>query len=78
MLRIRDPRAAELAERLVAQRKITLTEAIIMALENELQRESTMVSLPENFARLAEKARRLAGDKGRDVTKVEIDDIWGQ
>ncbi len=78
MLSIRDPRAAELAKRLALQRKTTMTEVIITALENELKRERDMVPLPDRLARLAEKARRLAGPEGRDVPKDEIDEIWGQ
>lgn len=78
MLSIRDPRAAELAKKLAAQRKTTMTEAIIVALENELKRERERVPLPERLARLAEKARELAGPKGRSVPKEEIDEFWGQ
>jgi antitoxin VapB len=78
MLSIRDPRAAELAKRLAVQRKTTMTEAIIVALENELKRERDKLPLPERLARLSEKAQRLAGPRGRDVTKEEIDDSWGQ
>ena len=46
MLSIRDPRAAELAKQLAAQRKTTMTEAIIVALENELKRERETLPLP--------------------------------
>ena len=49
-----------------------------MALENELQRERDKLPLPDRLARLAEKARRLAGPNGREVSKDEMDDIWGQ
>ena len=78
MLSIRDPRAAELAKRLAAQRKTTMTEAIIVALENELKREREKLPLPERLARLAEEARQLVGPGGRDATKHEIDEMWGQ
>jgi len=78
MLSIRDPRAAALAKQLAAQRKTTMTEAIIVALENELKREHEKLPLPDRLARLADKARRLAGPDARDVTKDEIDEIWGQ
>ena len=78
MLSIRDPRAAELAKQLAARRKTTMTEAIIVALENELKRERESVPLPARLAGLAKKARELAGPKGRDVPKEEIDEFWGQ
>jgi hypothetical protein len=55
MLSIRDPRAAELAKELAAHRKTTMTEAIIVALENELQRERDKLPLPDRLARLAER-----------------------
>ena len=78
MLSIRDPRAAALARALAAQRKTTMTQAIIVALENELKRERETLPLPDRLARLAEKARQLAGPDGRDVPKETIDAFWGQ
>lgn len=78
MLSIRDPRAAELARQLATARKTTMTEAIIVALENELKRERETIPLPDRLARLAEKARQLAGPNVRDVPKDEIDEFWGQ
>jgi antitoxin VapB len=78
MLSIRDPRAAELAKKLAAERKTTMTEAIIVALEHELKREREKLPLRERLARLAEKARGLAGPDRREVTKDEIDEFWGQ
>lgn len=78
MLSIRDPRAAELAKLLAAQRGSTMTEAIIVALENELKREREKRPLPERLASVAEKAKRLAGPHHRDITKGEIDEFWGQ
>ncbi|MBU6529082.1 transcriptional regulator (plasmid) [Methylocystis sp. MJC1] len=55
-----------------------MTEVIIVALENQVKRERETVSLPDRLARLAEKARRLAGPEGREVPNEEIDEIWGQ
>lgn len=78
MLSIRDPRAAELAKLLATQRKSTMTEAIIVALENELKREREKRPLPERLAELAQKAQALAGSAGRNVPKEEIDEMWGQ
>ena len=69
MLSIRDPRAAELARQLARTRKTTMTEAIIVALENELKRERETIPLPNRLARLAEKARQLTGPNVRDVSK---------
>jgi antitoxin VapB len=55
-----------------------MTEAIIAALENELRREREKVTLPERLAKLAARARALAGPNARDVAKDEIDALWGQ
>jgi antitoxin VapB len=78
MLSIRDPRAAELAKQLAKRRNTNMTEAIIAALENELRREREKVTLPERLAKLAARARALAGPNARDVAKDEIDALWGQ
>lgn len=73
-LNIRDPRAAELARKLVDRRGGTMTSVIIDALESELERDAP--PLRERLARLSAKARGLAGPNPRAVTREEIDDIW--
>jgi antitoxin VapB len=77
-LNIRDPRAAELAKELAARRKITMTAAIIEALQNEIKRERDKVPLRERLALLALTTRALAGRKGRPVPRSEIDDMWSR
>jgi antitoxin VapB len=77
-LNIRDPRAAELAKELAALRKITMTAAIIEALQNEIKREWDKVPLRERLAQLALTTRALAGRKGRPVPRSEIDDMWSR
>ncbi|MBN9218080.1 MAG: type II toxin-antitoxin system VapB family antitoxin [Mesorhizobium sp.] len=76
-LQIRDPRARELARRLAAKRKISMTEAVIEALESELKRESGRVPLAERLAAIAGDLKAKAGQGGRSVGKDEIDDMWG-
>ncbi|MER9326766.1 type II toxin-antitoxin system VapB family antitoxin [Mesorhizobium sp. M0152] len=76
-LQIRDPRARDLARRLAAKRKISMTEAVIEALESELKRESGRVPLAERLAAIAGDFKAKAGQGGRPVTKDEIDDMWG-
>ncbi|MBZ9775093.1 type II toxin-antitoxin system VapB family antitoxin [Mesorhizobium sp. CO1-1-8] len=76
-LQIRDPRARELARQLAAKRKISMTEAVIEALESELKRESGRVPLADRLAAIAEDLRAKAGQGGRPVSKDEIDDMWG-
>ncbi len=73
---IRDPQAAELARLLATKRKTTMTQAIIVALQNELRRETEKDSLETRLDRMLDKhlgCRIL----GRDMTKDEIDAMWG-
>ncbi|RUW57622.1 type II toxin-antitoxin system VapB family antitoxin [Mesorhizobium sp. M7A.F.Ca.US.008.03.1.1] len=76
-LHIRDPRARELALQLTAKRKISITRAVIEALENELKRERAYVPLADRLAAIADDLRAKAGDSGRAVSKGEIDGMWG-
>ncbi|PBB22903.1 MULTISPECIES: type II toxin-antitoxin system VapB family antitoxin [unclassified Mesorhizobium] len=78
-LQIRDPRARELAQRLAAKRKISMTEAVIEALESELEREreSGRIPLAKRLAAIADDLKTKAGRGGRPVSKDEIDDMWG-
>ena len=87
-LQIRDPRARELAEKLAAKKGVTMSEAVVGALEAELRRATPAVEqeepvseriAPERLARIkAIIADFTKGRKpGRDMTKDEIDDMWG-
>ena len=77
-LNIRDPRAAELAKELAGRRKITMTAAIIEALESEIEREREKRPLRERLAELSAATRAMAGPHGRDVPRSEIDDMWSR
>jgi len=73
---IRDPQAAELARLLASKRNTTMTQAIIIALQNELRREAEKESLESRLDRILEK--HVGGRPlGRDMTKDEIDAMWG-
>ncbi len=76
-LQIRDPRARDLARQLAEKRKISMTEAVIEALESELQREREQVPLAERLAAIANDLKAKGGSGGRDLTKDEIDEMWG-
>jgi antitoxin VapB len=76
-LHIRDPRARELALQLAAKRKISMTRAVIEALESELVREKGRAPLAERLAAIADDLRSKAGKAGRVVSKNEIDAMWG-
>ena len=76
-LQIRDKRAHELASELAGRRKTSMTEAVITALENELRRADNEPSLQERVARLVDDLHRRAPGGGREMTKDEIDEMWG-
>jgi antitoxin VapB len=76
-LNIRDERAAKLARRLAEGKGISMTEAVIEALESALLRGER--PLPERLAEIAADAKRL-GDprRRRPLTTQEIDSLWGK
>jgi len=75
-LQIRNPRARELAEQLAEKRKVSMTEAVIDALEAELQRQKT-APLAERLKGLAQELASKSRGPGHDMTKEEIDRMWG-
>jgi antitoxin VapB len=75
-LHIRDHRAAQLAKQLAARKGMTMTQAVVSALEGALAQEAR--PLHERIGDIARDASRLRGDKhGRAVKKHEIDALWG-
>lgn len=75
---IRDPEVADLARRLARLRGTNMTEAIAHALKAELKRERDKRPLIERLEALADETVAMAGPNPREVTKEEIDDLWGQ
>jgi antitoxin VapB len=75
---IRDPEVGELARELANLRRTNMTEAIAHALRSELKREREKRPLAERLAELAARARAEAGPNPREVTKEDIDAMWGQ
>jgi antitoxin VapB len=76
-LQIRDDRARELAQKLAEKRNVTMTAAVIQALEEELRRESAKSPLSRRIADIAQDLKAQAGPKGRAVDEAEVDDMWG-
>ena len=76
-LNIRDDRAAKLARRLAERRGISMTDAVIEALDSALLRGER--PLPERLAEIATDARRL-GDprRRRPLTTQEVGALWGK
>ena len=77
-LSIRDPEVGSLARKLADLRKTNMTEAIAFALRNELKRERDKRPLAERLEELAQQLKAEAGPNPREVTKDDIDAMWGQ
>ena len=76
-LQIRDPRAHQLARRLAEKRHISLTEAVIEALEAQLHLENARTPLTERLTEIANQLKAKAKVGGHEMTKDEIDEMWG-
>lgn len=75
-LHIRNHRAAHLAKQLATRKGLTMTQAVVTALEGALAQEAR--PLHERIADIARDASRHRGRRrGRVVKKREIDDLWG-
>lgn len=78
MLNIRNPRAELLAKQLAELRKITMTDAVIGALEHEIAREQALTPLRERVRAAVLEHVRPEDVGGPGLTKEEIDAAWGQ
>jgi len=76
-LQIRDPRARELARKIALQRQVSMTEVVIQALESEYRRVSVQRPLAKRLGAIADELAAIAKPGGRDMTKDEIDSMWG-
>lgn len=76
-LQIRDPRAHELARQLAEKRRVSLTEAVIDALEAQLRVEQSRTPLAERLKGVAGRLRAKGNAGGNEMTKDEIDEMWG-
>lgn len=76
-LQIRDPRAHKLALELARKRRVSMTEAVIEALEAELKRENQRAPLATRLVAIAAELGAKAGSDGREMSKDEIDQMWG-
>jgi antitoxin VapB len=77
-LQIRDPRARELARKIAQQRHVSMTEVVIQALETEYRRMAAQQPLAVRLSAIADELATIAKPGGRDMTKGEIDAMWGQ
>lgn len=84
-LTLRDPEVIRMARELATLRGISEADAITAALAAELRREKEAASVSERVAAVADRlmaigarARADAGPNAREVTRDEIDAMWGQ
>ena len=77
-LQIRNPRAHELAKRLARRRGVSITDAVIAALEADLMAVAEPRPLNQRVADIAAELRAMAKPGGQDMTKADIDAMWGQ
>ena len=75
---IRDPEVSELARELASLRKTNMTEAIAHALRAELKRERDKRPLEDRLDKLAAQLEAEGGPNPREVTKADMDAMWGQ
>jgi len=76
-LQIQNPKAYELAKRLAEERKLSLDDAVIGALEAEVERAEKAKKVLESVKRISADLLSRAKPGGRDMTKDEIDRMWG-
>jgi antitoxin VapB len=75
-LNIRNPLAGKLAKELASRRNITLTEAIISALQEELRRDNERKPLETRLRDVVARHTKGRVATGRDLTKPEITELW--
>jgi antitoxin VapB len=76
-LNVRDPRAAALAKTLGRMRGQSMTEATIYALEAAIRQEKARTPLAERFGLISRDLLAKAGPNKREMTREEIDAMWG-
>lgn len=77
-LTLRDPAAIQMARELASLRGISETEAVAAALAAALEREKEKAEVCEKLLAIGARARAEAGPNARQVSKDEIDAMWGQ
>jgi len=77
LLQIRDPRAHELARKIAQQRHVSMTEVVIQALKAEYRRVAAQQPLAAHLGAIADELAAIAKPGGRNMTKSEIDAMWG-
>jgi hypothetical protein len=77
-LQIRDPMVRRKAEELARLQGTTMTKAVGDAVAEKLSRMRGQVSVSEAAHRARIRLNALSRGPGHDMTKDEIDAMWGQ
>jgi antitoxin VapB len=75
-LNIRNPQARELARRLASLRNVSITDAVVGALEADIKRLQAQIPLATRLEALADRALAKAAAGGRSVSEDERDAMW--
>lgn len=76
-LQIRDERADRMARELANRLHTTKTDVVIRSLEEMLKVENSKLTVQDHIKRIAEEFHRRSPGNGQDLTKDEIDSLWG-
>lgn len=76
-LHIENPRAFELAKQIAELRNISLDDAVLESLRHGLERAERLRRTLDVVHEIQQRLRTNAGPNGRDMTKEEIDAMWG-
>ena len=76
-MQILPPRAEELAKALAEERKVSVVEAVVQALESEWRREAEKRELTQRLRGVADKLAAKGEPGGQAMTKADIDAMWG-
>jgi antitoxin VapB len=76
-LQIRDPQARTLARKIAQHRHVSMTQAVVQALETEYRRVAAQQPLAVRLNAIADELAAQAKPGGRELTKEEINALWG-
>ncbi len=76
-LQVRNERANRMARELADRWHTTKTDAVIRSLEGTLKAEDSKLTVQERIKRIAEDLAKRSAGRGRDMSKDEIDSLWG-
>lgn len=76
-LQVRNPRAHELARELATMRGVSMSDAVVQALEQVVKQERARIPLRERIKPIIDKLHEGAQPGGHVMTKEEIDAMWG-